>query len=43
MGVNKFQAYNENHAADSEIGFPQQIDFRAVGTHECNPTAWELI
>ena len=32
----------KNHAADSKIGFPLKIDFRADWTHESNPTAWEL-
>ena len=32
----------KNHAADSKIGSPQKIDFRAVETHESNPKAWEL-
>ena len=33
----------KNHAADSKIGSPLKIDFRADWTHESNPTAWELI
>ena len=33
----------KNLAADSKIGFPLKIDFRADWTHESNPTAWELI
>ena len=32
----------KNHAADSKIGSPLKIDFRADWTHESNPTAWEL-
>ena len=32
----------KNHAADSKIEFPLKIDFRADGTHESHPTAWEL-
>ena len=32
----------KNLAADSEIGSPQKIDFRADWTHESHPTAWEL-
>ena len=32
----------QNHAVDSKIRSPQKIDFRADGTHESNPTAWEL-
>ena len=38
-----FRIITKNHAADSKIGFSQKIDFRADGTHEPNPTAWELI
>ena len=30
-------------AADSKIGSPLKIDFRADLTHESNPTAWEVI
>ena len=33
----------KNHATDSKIGSPLQIDFRADWTHESIPTAWELI
>ena len=29
----------EDHAADSKIGSPLEIDFRADWTHESNPTA----
>ena len=32
----------KNHAADSKIGSPLKIDFRADWTHESNPTAREL-
>ena len=32
----------KNHAADSKIGSPLKIDFRADSTHESIPTAWEL-
>ena len=32
----------KNLAADSKIGPPLKIDFRADWTHEFNPTAWEL-
>ena len=32
----------KNHAADSKIGSPLKIDFRANWTHESNPTALEL-
>ena len=32
----------KNIAADSKIGSPHKIDFRADWTHESNPTAWEL-
>ena len=32
----------KNHAADSKIGSPLKIDFRADWSHESNPTAWEL-
>ena len=32
----------KNHAADSKIGFPLKIDFRADWTHESIPRAWEL-
>ena len=28
----------KNHAVDSKIGFPLEIDFKADGTHESNPT-----
>ena len=29
-------------ATESKIGLTLKIDFRAVGTHESHPTAWEL-
>ena len=32
----------KNHARDSKIGSPLKIDFRADGTHDSHPTAWEL-
>ena len=32
----------KNYAADSKIGSPLKIDFRAEWTHESIPTAWEL-
>ena len=32
----------KNLAANSKIGSPFKIDFRADWTHESNPTAWEL-
>ena len=38
-----FRVTTKNHAADSKIGSSQKIDFRAVGTHESYPIAWELI
>ena len=31
-----------NHAADSKIGPHHKIDFKAVGTHESQPTACAL-
>ena len=37
-----FRIITKNHTADSKIGSPQKIDFRANGTHEFHPTAWEL-
>ena len=43
MGVKmNFRIIKKNHAADSKIRSPQKIDFRADGTHESHPTAWEL-
>ena len=38
-----FRIITKNHAADSKIGSSQKIDFRADGTHESHPIAWELI
>ena len=32
----------KNSAADSKIGSPLKIDFRAEWTHESMPTAWVL-
>ena len=32
----------KNRAADSKLGSPLKIDFRADGTHKSHPTAWEL-
>ena len=32
----------KNHAADSKIGSPNKINFRADWTHQSNPTAWKL-
>ena len=32
----------KNHAADSKIGSPLKIDFRADWTHVSIPTGWEL-
>ena len=32
----------KNHAADSKIGSSPKVDFRADGTHESHPIAWEL-
>ena len=38
-----FRIITKNHAADSKIRPPpRKIDFRADGTHESHPTAWEL-
>ena len=37
-----FRIITKNRAADSKIGSPEKIDFRAVATHESHPTAWEL-
>ena len=43
MGVKmNFRIITKNYASDSKIRSPQKIDFRADGTHESNPTAWEL-
>ena len=38
-----FRIIMKNHAADSKIGSPYKIDFRADETHESHPTAWLLI
>ena len=37
-----FRIIAKNHAADSKIRSSQKIDFRADGTQESNPIAWEL-
>ena len=37
-----FRIIPKNHAAESKIGSPLKIDFRADRTHESQPTAWEL-
>ena len=37
-----FRIITKNHVADSKIGSPHKIDFRADGTHESHSTAWEL-
>ena len=37
-----FRIITKNHATVSKIRFPLEIDFRAVWTHESNPTAWDL-
>ena len=37
-----FRIITKNLAADSKIGSSQKIGFRADGTHESHPTAWEL-
>ena len=43
MGVKmNFRIITKNHAADSKIGSPHKIDYRADDTHESHPTAWEL-
>ena len=43
MGVKmNSRIITKNHAADSKIRFSQKFDFRADGTHESQPTAWEL-
>ena len=36
-----FRIITKNHVAASKIG-PPKIDFRADGTQEFHPTAWEL-
>ena len=38
----KIRIITKNHTADSKISSPQKIDFRAVGTQESHPAAWEL-
>ena len=44
MGVKmNFRIITKNHEADSKIGSPSKIDFRADGTQESHPTASELI
>ena len=43
MGVKmNFRIITKNHAADQKIRNRPKIDFRADGTHEFQPTAWEL-
>ena len=43
MGVKmNFRIITKNHASDSKIRSPHKIDFRADGTQESHPTAWEL-
>ena len=43
MGVKmNFRIITKNHEADSKIGSPSKINFRADGTQESHPTAWEL-
>ena len=43
MGVKmNLRMITKNDAADSKIGSPDEIDFRADGTHESHPTALEL-
>ena len=32
----------KNNVADSKIGSPVKLDFRADWTHKSIPTAWEL-
>ena len=42
MGIKmNFSIITKNNAADKKLG-PPKIDFRADGTHEFHPTAWEL-
>ena len=38
-----FGIKTKNPATDSRLRSPQKIDFRADGTQESHPTAWELI
>ena len=40
---NEFQDNNKKSCLDSKIASPNEIDFRAYGTQESHPTAWELI
>ena len=43
MGVKmNLRLITKNHAANSEIGSPHKIDFRADETHESHPKACEL-
>ena len=39
---NEFQDDNEKSCSWFKNKVPQKIDFRADGTHESHPTAWEL-
>ena len=39
---NEFQDNNEKSGSCFKNWVPQKIDFRAVGTRESYPTAWEL-
>ena len=38
-----FRIIIRNREADSKIGPPKKIDFRAIGTHVSHPTARKLI
>ena len=40
---NEFEDNNEKSCRWFDNKVPQKIDFRADGTHESHPTAWELI
>ena len=40
---NEFEDNNEKSCSWFKNKVPQKIDFRADGTHESHPTAWELI
>ena len=42
MRVSNFRKITKNHGADSKVSSPRKIDFRADGTHESLPKAWEL-
>ena len=43
MGVKmNFRIITKNPEVDPTIGSSQKIDFRADGTQESNPIAWEL-